>query len=779
MENEVDMVLRNAYKEAKERGHEFITPEHVLYVATDFPYLKNMLIEFGLDSEKLKKELNKHLTINISKVKNKKIEPKHTIGFDNMIQKSFEHTVFSDKKILDMGNIILSIYGEKNSFGSFCLQKFGIKKYDLVQFVSQKSDIKDDIKDDKKEMKIDSLEAELSKRNKKKSVLDEWTTNLNEEAKLGKIEPLILRDDVLYRIMNVLCRKKKNNPILIGESGVGKSALIEGLAYKIQNEDIPDILKKYKILSLDLGSLVAGTRYRGDFEERIKMIIKETEKRDDIILFIDEIHNLVGAGSTNSGVMDASNLFKPALSRNKIKIIGITTQDEYKRFIEKEKAFSRRFQYIEVKEPSEEESYKIIKGIIEKYEDYHGVKYEDVAIRTAVELSKLYINEKFLPDKAIDVIDECGARIKLERYKTITNENYILELDQKNREEIEYKQNNIYTVTKEDIEEIVAKIAKIPKKSVENSEKERLSTLEEELKSVIFGQDQAIKELVLVAKKSRAGFREKDKNLANFLFIGPTGVGKTELAKQLANLLTMKFLRFDMSEYQEKHSISRLIGSPAGYVGYEEGGLLVEEIRKNPHCVLLLDEIEKANQDVFNILLQVMDYATLTDTKGRKADFRNVIIIMTSNAGAKEIGKYLIGFSERIVENEIVLDEVKKIFTPEFRNRIDKTIIFNKLKEDNLRSIVRKEIEKFENLIKDKNIIIKYDEDVIDLLLKDGESNEFGARNIARLVEDKVKNKFIDRVLFSDIDENVKTLAILSVSNGNIEVEFKEENLIY
>jgi ATP-dependent Clp protease ATP-binding subunit ClpA len=543
---------------------------------------------------------------------------------------------------------------------------------------------------------------------------------------------LIGRQDLLERTIQVLCRRMKNNPVHIGEPGVGKTAITEGLAQRIADGTVPAVLKDYTIYRLDMGAMLAGTRYRGDFEERMKQIIQTLEKKDKVILFIDEIHTVVGAGAVSGGSMDASNMLKPALAAGRLRCIGTTTYEEFKKYFARDRALSRRFQRIEIPEPSEEESEDILKGLQSKYEEYHNVHYTEEAIKQAVHLSAQYINDRYLPDKAIDVIDECGAYMRM-------------------KYEASDQQSEPVTITEYEIEKVVSKMAKIPERSVSVSEKDRLQNLEPDLKSVVFGQENAVSNVVEAVKRSRAGFRRADKPVASFLFVGPTGVGKTELARQLADTLGIEMVRFDMSEYQEKHTVSRLIGSPPGYVGYEEGGLLVESIRKTPHAVLLLDEVEKAHQDIFNVLLQMMDYATVTDNTGKKADFRNVIIIMTSNAGARDIGKPMIGFGERQVTSQAVQDAVERIFSPEFRNRLDKVVYFDNLPQRVIEDIVRKEIMAFNEQLSEKHVRLEMTQEAISWLARHGYSEEFGARNIARLVEEKIKSYFVDAVLFGEL----------------------------
>ncbi len=579
--------------------------------------------------------------------------------------------------------------------------------------------------------------------------LERFATDLTALASAGKLEPVIGREAEIERTIQVLCRRLKNNPIHVGDAGVGKTAITEGLAQRIVAENVPPLLKGYTIYSLDMGALLAGTKFRGDFEERVKKVVDVLLKKDKAILFIDEIHTIVGAGAVTGGSMDASNLLKPALTSGKLRCIGSTTYDEYNKIFEKDRALSRRFQKIDIAEPTQAETVDILKGLKSKYEDYHKVRYSDEAIVAAVKLSAQFITERKLPDKAIDVIDEAGARARMNAYKMG-----------------EAVESAVLEIAVPEIETVVAKIARIPERSVTSSEKEKLSTLEASLKGEVFGQDLAVDAVVKAVKRSRAGFRLPDKPVANFLFVGPTGVGKTELARQLAKQLGVVLHRFDMSEYQEKHTVSRLIGSPPGYVGYEEGGLLTDAIRKTPHAVVLLDEIEKAHSDIYNILLQIMDYATLTDNQGRKADFRNVILIMTSNAGARDVGKNLIGFGDRAVTNSALDEAVERAFTPEFRNRLDAVVHFGNLPMDIIQRIVLKTIDDFRTQLVEKKVTLTASEAVISYLAEKGYSKEFGARNIGRLVEDKIKSFFVDEVLFGRLEHGGNAFA--DIKDGEI-----------
>ena len=726
---EVQDVLNAAYQEAKQRSHEYLTPEHVLYAALHFEYPREVLIECGAEPDAVRNEIDEHLKTRVPSVDD--VEPTQSVSFHNVIERAVFHTQNASKDEVDLGDILVSIFDEDESFGSYFLRKSGISRLNLLETISHGVQ-PDDFEDGEVDAEDEEEESSGTAR-KRKDPLEQFTDNLTQFAAEGKLEPVIGRDDIIERTVQVLCRRLKNNPVLLGDPGVGKTAIAEGLAQRIADESVPALLKSYTIFSLDMGRVLAGTRYRGDFEERMKQVISALQKREKVILFIDEIHTIVGAGAVSGGAMDASNMLKPALSAGDIRVIGSTTYEEYKKYFEKDRALSRRFQKIEVPEPSEEDAYQILMGLRSKYEDYHHVRYSDDALHAAVNLSALYITDRHLPDKAIDVMDESGAFMRMKTFREGEEE------------------GDPVTILEGDIEKVVSKIAKIPERTVNASEGARLQNLESDLKNVVFGQDSAIRLVVDAVKRSRAGFRKGDKPVASFLFVGPTGVGKTELARQLSETLGVGMHRFDMSEFQEKHTVSRLLGSPPGYIGYEEGGMLTDVVRKTPHCVLLLDEIEKAHQDIFNVLLQAMDYATITDNTGRKADFRNAIIIMTSNAGAREIGKPMIGFGQRSVTNQAINDAVERIFSPEFRNRLDKVVVFNALGQEITENIVLKEINEFREQLAEKQVTLELTDEALSWLAKQGYSEEFGARNISRLVEEKIKSYFVDEVLFGSL----------------------------
>jgi len=746
--NEVQNALNAAYLEAKERKHEYLTPEHILHVALFFEEIKNIFNECQVDIEVVVKDVDSYLTKMIPFIENQ--EPVQTAGFQSVIENAIFHTETSSKNTVDLNDILVSVFDIESLHGSYFMRKAGLTRYALLKAISRNSD---DYFLDPDDLFEDEDIEELHEKKQRKSALSLYTRNLNKAASDGELEPLIGRDEIVERTIQVLCRRLKNNPVLVGEPGVGKTAIAEGLASRIEDDKVPDILKGYRIFSLDMGGLLAGTKFRGDFEERMKKVIEELKNEEKVILFIDEIHTIVGAGAVSGGTMDASNLLKPALATGKLRCMGSTTFSEYKKSFDKDRALSRRFQEITVPETSVEETLQILNGLKNKYETYHNVTYTEKALESAVSLSSQYMRERHQPDTAIDVIDEAGAWLQILSYRA----------DEKDIEPS--------GIDEKEIEKVIARIAGIPERTVSSSEIDQLQNLGSNLKNLVFGQNMAVDSVVQAIKRSRAGFGKKEKPVASFLFAGPTGVGKTELARQLAETLGVKLHRFDMSEYQEKHTVSRLVGSPPGYVGYEEGGLLTDLVRKEPHAVLLLDEIEKAHVDIFNILLQIMDYATLTDNNGRKSDFRNIILIMTSNAGARDIGKDLIGFGDYKITDEAITDAVEKTFSPEFRNRLDKIISFNKLDNDVILKIVDKEISEFSETLKEKDVVIEVSKACKNWIAEHGYSYEFGARNIARMVEDKIKNFFVDEILFGKLKDGGE--AIADIKNDDIVISVK------
>jgi ATP-dependent Clp protease ATP-binding subunit ClpA len=736
--SEVQAIIQTAYTMARENRHEYLTPEHLLSAGLSFQEVQTLLREAGADLEEIRRLLDSYIAERIPRVPDDKdYEPVQSIGFENIVERVLFHAESSSTIIVESGDILAAIFDEDECQSAYILRKSGVTRYGLLQVVSSASrEIADDEAD----------EDEARRRTGKGRALDKFARELTAAAERGELEPLIGREDLLERMSLVLCRKLKHNPSLVGEPGVGKTAVAEGLAARIAEGNVPRLLRDYRLYSLDLGGMLAGTKYRGDFEERMKQVLRELEGEEKAILFIDEIHTIVGAGAVSGGSMDASNLLKPVLAGGKVRCIGSTTDDEFKKFFDKDRALSRRFQKIDVPETTRDETEAILRGLKERYEKFHEVRYEDDAITAAVDLSSQYINDRHQPDKAIDVIDESGAWLQMLDFRTGDDASSAEDLP---------------VVTKDIVEKVVARIARIPERSVSSDENERLRTLDRQLQAVVFGQDDAIAAVVASIKRSRAGFGDQEKPVASFLFVGPTGVGKTELARQLAEHLGIGLIRFDMSEYQERHSVSRLVGSPPGYVGYEEGGLLTDAIRKQPHAVLLLDEIEKAHRDVFNTLLQVMDYATLTDNSGRKADFRNVIIIMTSNAGAREIGKPVIGFGDQTFSDSVVGKAVEEAFSPEFRNRLDAVIKFSHLPMEVVLMIVDKEISAFRQRLEEKLVSLEVSQEAREWLAVNGYDPAFGARNVSRLIQEKIKSFFVDAVLFGELAEGGKAVVDL------------------
>ena len=729
----VNDILVEAYKIAKNKRHEYVTPEHLLLASLKNKRFLEAIKGCGGDAQKLTDNLNDYLDKYVSKVEGK--DAKESFGMENILFIATQQAVFSGKNKIDLEHIISALYELENSYAVYYLNEQGINKRDLLfDLCHRESEIMFENSND--EIFLDNnLNDEYDDAEKldKETIIKKYAKNLTQEVNQINKDPLIGRQDILDRTIQILCRRTKNNPIHVGEVGVGKTAITLGLAKLIVEKKVPEKLKNAEIFSLDVGSLLAGTRYRGDFEERMKVLLDEIMTRENPIVYIDEIHTIVGSGALEGGSLDGASLIKSYLLEGKIKFIGATTYDEYKKYFEKDKGLSRRFQIIDVKEPSKDEAVKILEGLKKNFEDYHNVKYTNRALVSAVNLSSKYINDRYLPDKAIDIIDEAGAYMSMVR-----------------------KDRRTKKIDEGIIEKIIAKMCNIPKETVEGNEVQSLKNLEATMKKNIFGQDTAIENVVRCIKMSRAGLNDENKPVASMLFVGPTGVGKTEIAKVLANSLGIEFVRFDMSEYGEKHAASKLIGSPPGYVGYEEGGLLTDTIRKKPNCVLLLDEVEKAHRDILNVLLQIMDYATLTDNKGRKADFKNVIIIMTSNAGARYVGKNLVGFLDREVKKDVINEEVKKFFSPEFRNRLDKIIVFNDIDKDMSINIVKKQLAIFNERLKNKNINVTFRESVIEYIADTGTSKEFGAREILRVINTQLKPLLVDKILFDDLRDDLK-----------------------
>ncbi|MFC4159747.1 ATP-dependent Clp protease ATP-binding subunit ClpA [Chitinimonas lacunae] len=721
---ELEVSLHMAFMEARQKRHEYITVEHLLLAMLDNPSAAEVLRACGANIEQLRKELTDFVAEHTPLVAGTgEVETQPTIGFQRVIQRAILHVQSSGKKEVTGANVLVAIFGEKDSHAVYFLHQQGITRLDVVNYISHGIS---KVSPQQTNHSTPKHEHEHENENSESGhgALESFTQNLNQSALQGRIDPLIGRDAELERVIQVLCRRRKNNPLLVGEAGVGKTAIAEGLAKRIIDGEVPDILADATVYALDMGALLAGTKYRGDFEQRLKAVIKQLSEDRNAILFIDEIHTVVGAGAASGGTLDASNLLKPALSNGSLKCIGATTYTEFRGIFEKDNALSRRFQKIDVAEPSIEQTVEILKGLKSRFEEHHGVKYTAAALATAAELSAKYINDRHLPDKAIDVIDEAGAAQK-----------------------ILPKSRQKKTIGKGEVEEIVAKIARIPPKNVSSNDRDALKTLDRDLKNVVFGQDKAIDALAAAIKMARSGLGNPQKPIGSFLFSGPTGVGKTEVARQLAYVLGIELIRFDMSEYMERHAVSRLIGAPPGYVGFDQGGLLTEAITKHPYAVLLLDEIEKAHPDIFNVLLQVMDHGTLTDNNGRKADFRNVIIVMTTNAGAEALNKTSIGFTfNKSVGDEMA--EIKRLFTPEFRNRLDAIVSFAALDQEIILQVVDKFLLQLEAQLHDKKVEAHFTPALKAFLAKKGFDPLMGARPMSRLIQDTIRKALADELLF-------------------------------
>ena len=745
---ELEVSLHMAFVEARQQRHEFITVEHLLMALLDNPSAAEVLRACSASLDDLRKSLLGFIKENTPTVGGAdEVDTQPTLGFQRVIQRAIMHvqSTGSGKKEVTGANVLVAIFGEKDSHAVYYLHQQGVTRLDVVNFIAhgiKKSDPPESAKPG--ESGGASTEGEKEEGDGKGSPLDQFTQNLNQLARDGKIDPLIGREHEVERVIQILCRRRKNNPLLVGEAGVGKTAIAEGLAWRITQSEVPEVLAESVVYSLDMGALLAGTKYRGDFEQRLKGVLKNLKDQPNAILFIDEIHTLIGAGAASGGTLDASNLLKPALSSGAMKCIGATTFTEYRGIFEKDAALSRRFQKVDVVEPSIEQTVEILKGLKSRFEEHHSVKYAPAALQAAAELSAKFINDRHLPDKAIDVIDEAGAA-----------------------QRILPKSKQKKTITRSEVEEIVAKIARIPPASVSSDDRSKLKTLDRDLKSVVFGQDPAIDALAAAIKMARSGLGRPDKPIGSFLFSGPTGVGKTEVAKQLAFVLGVDLIRFDMSEYMERHAVSRLIGAPPGYVGFDQGGLLTEAISKKPHAVLLLDEIEKAHPDVFNVLLQVMDHGTLTDNNGRKADFRSVIIIMTTNAGAETMNKATIGFLNSREQGDEMAD-IKRLFTPEFRNRLDATVSFKALDEEVILRVVDKFLLELESQLAEKKVEVTFTDGLRQHLAKKGFDPLMGARPMQRLIQDTIRRALADELLFGrlvdggrltvDVDAEGKTL---------------------
>jgi len=751
LSKELEFTLNLAFKEAREKRHEFMTVEHLLLALLDNPTAAEVLKSCGADLDRLKKELSGFLDETTPLLPpNDSRETQPTLGFQRVLQRAVFHVQSSGKKEVTGANVLVAIFSEQESQAAYFLNKQDITRLDVVNFISH--GISKVAGDQGEEDATTEAEGAAATDNAPKKPLESFATNLNEMAMKGKIDPLIGRRSEVERTIQILCRRRKNNPLYVGEAGVGKTALAEGLAKLIVDGDVPEVLLNSTIYSLDLGALVAGTKYRGDFEKRLKGVLSQLRKEPGAILFIDEIHTIIGAGAASGGVMDASNLIKPMLASGELKCIGSTTYHEYRGIFEKDRALARRFQKIDVVEPTVDEAFSILKGLKSRFEEHHEVKYSAKALRAAVELSSRYINDRFLPDKAIDVIDEAGANQRL--------------LPPSRRKK---------TIGVADIENIVAKIARIPPKTVSASDKDSLRTLERDLKMVVYGQDEAIETMASAIKMSRSGLGADQKPIGSFLFAGPTGVGKTEITRQLALIMGIELIRFDMSEYMERHTVSRLIGAPPGYVGFDQGGLLTEAVTKNPHAVLLLDEIEKAHPDVFNLLLQVMDHGTLTDNNGRKADFRSVVIVMTTNAGASEMSRPSIGFTHQDHSSD-GMEAIKKLFAPEFRNRLDAIIQFKPLDPAVITRVVDKFIYELEAQLQERGVTVDVADSAREWLAEHGFDAKMGARPMARIIQENIKKPLAEELLFGRLANGGHL--VIRAEDGQLIHDVKEEEKV-
>ncbi|HEX3843965.1 MAG TPA: ATP-dependent Clp protease ATP-binding subunit ClpA [Steroidobacteraceae bacterium] len=743
LSNELEYCLNDAFHQAREARHEYLTVEHLLLAVLDTPRVREILRACGADLGKLKQELKDHIeqsTPRVEEGEEREVQP--TLGFQRVLQRAVFHVQSSGKKEVGVANVLVAIFSEKQSHAVFLLNRQHVTRLDVVNYISHGLSKIAEEKTDKEE-----TQADVERDPEGGSALEKFTTNLNRLAQEGRIDPLIGRKLEVERTIEILCRRRKNNPLYVGEAGVGKTAIAEGLARLIVEGKVPEVLSDCTIYALDMGALIAGTKYRGDFEKRLKGVITELKKQPGAILFIDEIHTVIGAGAASGGVMDASNLIKPVLTNGEIRCIGSTTYQEYRGIFEKDHALARRFQKIDVTEPSVAETVEILMGLKPKFEEHHGITYAPDALKAAAELAARHINERHLPDKAIDVVDEAGAR---QRLKPISEREPVIEVRH--------------------VEDVVARMARIPAKSVSTSDREVLKNLERNLKLVIFGQDRAIEALAAAIKMARSGLGDQRKPVGSFLFAGPTGVGKTEVTRQLAITMGVEFLRFDMSEYMERHTVSRLIGAPPGYVGFDQGGLLTEAIAKHPHCVLLLDEIEKAHPDVFNLLLQVMDHGTLTDNNGRKADFRHVIIIMTTNAGAQEMARPSIGFTHSDHASD-GMEAIRRSFTPEFRNRLDAVIQFAALDPITIERVVDKLVVEVEMQLEQKGVTVSLDDAARRWIAEKGYDPKMGARPMARTIQEHIKRPLAEELLFGSLVGGGHVRVSVAADGSKLELE--------
>ena len=743
LDKELEQSLNNAFREARERRHEFMTVEHLLLALLDNMSATNVLKACGANLNSLHSDITNFIQENSPLIEDEDDrDTQPTLGFQRVLQRAVFNVQSSGKKEVTGANVLVAIFGERESHAAYFLSQQDIARLDAVNYIAHGIAKIDDEHGNENGENLDDVENEANKDDIAASPLEMYAVNLNEEAIQGKIDPLIGRQVEVQRTIQILCRRRKNNPLYVGEAGVGKTAIAEGLAKLIVDGDVPEVLLDSVIYSLDLGGLLAGTKYRGDFEKRLKGVINQLKKQDGSVLFIDEIHTIIGAGAASGGVMDASNLLKPLLSSGQLRCMGSTTYNEYKNIFEKDRALVRRFQKIDVLEPSVADTTKILNGLKERYEEHHGIRYTQKALKAAAELSAKYINERHLPDKAIDVIDEAGA-------------NQRLQPSSKRKK----------TIGVSDIELIISKMARIPPQNVSSTDKETLKNLDRNLKMLVFGQDQSIDALTSAIRLSRSGLANEDKPVGSFLFAGPTGVGKTEVTKQLAKCMGVEFIRFDMSEYVERHAVSRLIGAPPGYVGFEQGGLLTEAVIKNPHAVVLLDEIEKAHPDIYNILLQVMDHGTLTDNNGRKADFRNVVVVMTTNAGVQETTRKSIGFSEQDHTHD-AMGEINKVFSPEFRNRLDNIIWFNHLEKDVILQVVDKFVVELQTQLDKKSVNLELTSKAREWLADKGYDKAMGARPMARVLQEELKKPLANEILFGQL-----------IDGGTVKVSVKDKKI--
>jgi len=744
LSNELEYCLNDAFHRAREARHEYLTVEHLLLAILDTPKVREILRACGADLTKLKQDLKEHIdqsTPHLEEAEEREVQP--TLGFQRVLQRAVFHVQSSGKKEVGVGNVLVAIFSEKQSHSVFLLNRQHVARLDVVNYISHGLSKIADERTDKEDAQTDGERDPEGAG----SALEKYATNLNRLAQEGRIDPLIGRKLEIERTVEILCRRRKNNPLYVGEAGVGKTAIAEGLARLIVEGKVPDVLSDCTVYALDMGALIAGTKYRGDFEKRLKGVITELKKQPGAILFIDEIHTVIGAGAASGGVMDASNLIKPVLTNGELRCIGSTTYQEYRGIFEKDHALARRFQKIDVVEPSIEETIEILLGLKSRFEEHHSIVYAVDAMRAAAELSARHISERHLPDKAIDVVDEAGARLRL---KPLAEREHTVEVRH--------------------IEEVVARMARIPPKSVSTSDREVLKNLERNLKLVIFGQDRAVESLAAAIKMARSGLGDQRKPLGNFLLAGPTGVGKTEVTRQLAIAMGVEFLRFDMSEYMERHTVSRLIGAPPGYVGFDQGGLMTEAITKHPHCVLLLDEIEKAHPDVFNLLLQVMDHGTLTDNNGRKADFRHVIIVMTTNAGAQEMSRPSIGFMHADNASD-GMEAIRRLFTPEFRNRLDAVIQFAPLDRATIERVVDKLIVEVETQLEQKGVQLSVEDAARSWIAEKGYDPKMGARPMARVIQEHIKRPLAEELLFGRLAGGGQVQVTVSADGSKLEFE--------